>query len=353
MPQDLESAVTISEQAAHWWVIFHDGDAPSAQHREFGEWVARSPERVEAYLRMARLHQVLTSNDIRWPATDAATLIRAAKAADTNVQEFIPLRRSLPHDREPRPWQRVPLRLAFAVAAVVLIGIFSVWLAAARPQQFQTRFGEQRSIMLTDGSRITLNTASRVEVDMRHSRRLIRLLQGEVLFEVAHDPDRPFDVHAGAAVLRAVGTQFDVDSRPGSTTVTVVEGRVSVFTGNAQRDAALAPLRAADRLVIRQSGIEPAQHGVNVAAALSWTQHQLMFEQRPLGEVAEEFNRYNRQRIRIDSDELRAQKVTGVFQSNDPASFVAFLSGIPGVRISADGNGGQVVSLQSSAAPVK
>jgi transmembrane sensor len=67
--------------------------------------------------------------------------------------------------------------------------------------------------------------------------------------------------------------------------------------------------------------------------ATAWTQRRLIFEHRQLGEVAEEFNRYNRQVIEIQSAELRSQEVTGVFQANDPASFLTFLARLPGVTI--------------------
>lgn len=71
----------------------------------------------------------------------------------------------------------------------------------------------------------------------------------------------------------------------------------------------------------------------DVATAIAWTQRKLVFEHRRLGEVAEEFNRYNRTVIEIRSEELRAQEVTGVFQANDPGSFLAFLARIPGVAV--------------------
>jgi transmembrane sensor len=278
-------------------------------------------------------------------------LIRQAKAANGEVRQ-LPLRSPAARPARPRVWLQV--------AACVLLAFASGWYFLSRPQEFQTKFGEQRSVTLADGSRITLNTASKVEVDLRRDGRRIRLLEGEALFEVAHDPKRPFDVRVGDVNLRAVGTQFDVDLRLTSTTVTVVDGRVAVDVGvsagsgvGAGPAAARQVLEAADRLVIRQSRPGVTQHGINVTAALSWTNHQLVFEKRPLGEVAEEFNRYNRQRIVIDDPGLRLQEVTGVFQSNDPSSFVAFLSGIPGVRIQDDGRGNTVVTLEVAAGPSK
>jgi transmembrane sensor len=339
--------ISISEQAARWWVLFNEPGAQALEHREFADWVARSPERVEAYLRVARLHQTLGSHEVRWPATSAEELIREAQAANGEVCQL--LRRSpAEQSSSPRVWLKA--------AACVLLACAASWYFLNRPQQFQTKFGEQRSVTLADGSRITLNTASQVEVDLRRDGRLIRLLEGEALFEVAHDPKRPFDVRVGGVTLRAVGTQFDVDLRSSSTTVTVVDGRVAVDAGTG---SGVGPARgrqvleAADRLVIGHSHPGVTQHGVNVAAILAWTQHQLVFEKRPLGEVAEEFNRYNRRHIVIGDAGLRLQEVTGVFQSNDPDSFVAFLSGIPGVLVRDDGQGGALVTLGRPAGPSK
>jgi transmembrane sensor len=242
------------------------------------------------------------------------------------------------------------MRILVGLAAVLLIGVGSAWYVW-RPLQLQTKFGEQGSFLLADGSRVTLNSASKIEVRLRKDHRLVSLVAGEALFEVAHDASRPFDVRAGEATLRAVGTQFDVDMRPTRTTVTVTEGRVAVLSadGGRERGIPMPTLGAADQLVITPGGALVPRHGADVTAALSWTQHKLIFQHRSLGEVAEEFNRYNRERIVIASKELRDQEITGAFASNDPASFLGFLSGIRGVRIRDDGAGGHVVTVNENA----
>jgi transmembrane sensor len=242
------------------------------------------------------------------------------------------------------------MRFVVGLAAALLISVGSAWFVW-RPLQLQTKFGEQGSFLLEDGSRVTLNSASKIEVRLRRDHRLVRLVAGEALFEVAHDAARPFDVRAGDATLRAVGTQFDVDMRPSRTMVTVAEGRVAVLAaeGGPGHGMPMPTLGVADQLVITPGSALVPRHGVDVAAALSWTQHKLIFEHRSLGEVAEEFNRYNRERIVIASKELRDQEITGAFASDDPASFLGFLSGIPGVRIRDDGAGGHVVTVNENA----
>ena len=341
MAHDIDSTLPIPEQAAEWWVLLHSDEASPADHREFGEWVARSPERVAAYLQTARLSNALQSGTIRWPDTTPEVLIREAQQPSQNVLPFLP-GASVTSQPEQRGRTGLRARWGLALAATLIIGIGSpVWFVLTSPQQYKTKFGEERSILLDDGSRVTLNTSSTIEVELGKRSRVVRLVEGEALFDVAHDPGRPFDVRADSAVLRAVGTQFNVDLRPSQTTVTVVEGRVQV-------GSALI-LGAADRVVITKAGPGTPVHGANVAAATSWMQHQLVFEHRPLREVAAEFNRYNRDKVVIVGAQLEQQEVTGVFQSNDPASFVAFLASIPGVQIRAGANGAHIVAAQDAA----
>jgi transmembrane sensor len=193
-------------------------------------------------------------------------------------------------------------------------------------------------------------------VSMVKDRRTVTLLSGEALFQVAHDASRPFEVKTGDTTIRAVGTQFDVDRRTTGTTVTVVEGKVAVFTAPASSndgEASNLPLTAGEQLTVAPRS---KSHTVraNVAAATAWTQRKLIFENRPLGEVAAEFNRYNRQSIDIRSPELRSQEVTGAFQANDPDSFMLFLAKIPDVNIERSSDGRSfVVTLDEQAATAK
>jgi transmembrane sensor len=357
MASDMEATISILEQASHWWELLHSDSASNSDHREFGEWVARSPERVEAYLQTARLAKAIKSPRLIWPTTAAEVLIREAKASREAVLPFSTTRVSASVGRG--EGRRVQRRFAWAAAAVLFIGVGLALFVRQTPQEFRTALGEQRSVLLADGSRATLNTASTIEVIMQKGRREVRLVQGEALFEVAHDAVRPFLVRAGNALLKDVGTRFNVDIRSNGTTVTVVEGQVAVDSAATSESAAAQAshgvgdsvealiLRANDRVLVTPAGVGTPQRGVNVAASVAWTQRQLMFEHRPLSEVAEEFNRYNKDRIDIDSAELRRQEVTGVFDAKDPASFVAFLSSVPGVEIREGANGTHIVLLRS------
>jgi transmembrane sensor len=351
---DLERTTSVFEQAAHWWELLDGDSASNSDHREFGEWVAKSPERVEAFLQTARLVKAARSPRVKWPITSAEALIRDAKASSETVLPFSAAQ--ITAAVTGRAARFPGNRIAWAAAAMLLLCVGLTLFVLETPQVFNTALGEQRSVLLADGSRVTLNTASAVEVRIHKSRREVRLVHGEALFEVAHDAARPFLVRAGNAVLKDMGTQFNVDMRSSATTVTVVEGQVDVESageGSATRAGhaageAIVPLLlgANERVVVTPAGIGTPQRGINVAASLAWTQRQLMFEHRPLSEVAEEFNRYNKDRIEIENADLKRQEVTGVFEAKDPGSFVAFLSSIPGVEIREGASGAHIVTIR-------
>jgi transmembrane sensor len=278
---------------------------------------------------------------LRWPATRAEDLVRAALDAPNTP---IPFRRPFaPKSRAPR----IPRAWKWSGLAVSLFGLAVLaWLALFHHVRYHTKVGEQRTVLLKDGSRVTLNTASVIEVHLSADRREVRLHSGEALFEVAHDPSRPFEVHTGNAVARAVGTQFDVFKRGDSTVVTVIEGRVVMLDSVAAlAQPGLPALTRGDRVIVHNEGGFELTKGIDTSEATAWLRQQLIVRRRPLGEVAEEFNRYNVGRLDIRSPALRAEPITGTFQSNDPGPLVSFLAGIPGVQIVRDGSGGYVVTL--------
>jgi transmembrane sensor len=331
---EIDATSSITEQASAWWMLLNHGDASPSDHHAFGEWVARSPERVEAFLQTARLTRALQSKDLQWPNTPVETLIREAKSGPAEVIG-LPVRRQRKASMEYRASQWTRRLLAAGIVALVVGAVGWRFLSTER---YQTAIGEQRSVVLSDGSVVTLNTSSDIEVHMAKDHRTVELLSGEALFQVARDPARPFDVAAGNATVRVVGTQFNIDRRPSATTVTVVEGKVAVFTGDDASSgpgadkATNLPVAAGEQLTVAPN-MTPHAARADIATAIAWTQRKLVFEHRPLGEVADEFNRYNRERIEIQSPQLRNQEITGVFEANNPESFMTFLEKIPDVRV--------------------
>jgi transmembrane sensor len=273
------------------------------------------------------------------------TLLEEARAYDMDgvVSLEAPMRmHGLPSEQisKPRTWS-----FATSMAAIVLLLAASTlwWLRDGEflglPKTYQTAHGEQRVAQLPDGSELHLNSDSAVVVRYTGKERLLELARGQALFTVAHDDRRRFRVAAGGAHVLAVGTQFDVYRKPDATVVTVVEGTVGVLVGEPQSpDIRELPVNATRveagyQLRVDAGGVSAQPIPVDVRQAVAWQQRKIAFEQRPLGEVADEFNRYSTIPIEIDDAALRALPISGVFDAYDIDSFVAFLQTLDGVRV--------------------
>ena len=119
--------------------------------------------------------------------------------------------------------------VAATVFCVALISNFIGWGSDTVNVAYSTAVGQQRTLELPDGSKLYLNTNSQVKVDFSEGYRNIKLLQGEVHFEVAKDQSRPFSVYAGRGRVQAVGTAFTVLFQDNQDVdVVVSEGSVSL-----------------------------------------------------------------------------------------------------------------------------
>jgi transmembrane sensor len=318
----------IYTEACRWFVEFRSGDVDDTMRSEFDHWMRQSPEHLSAYIEIAAIWNDGATLDPahRW-TTDS--LVTEAREVHENI---VPLRSAVSGTAEKQPSpsgtsRRVRLvAVSIAAACILAVALF----AALRIPTYATAIGEQRSIVLADGSTVELNTRSRIKVHYSDETRSIELLEGQALFQVIKDPARPFVVMSGGTVVRAVGTQFDVFKTRDGTVVTVVEGRVAIVGKGAT--AAWEPVSAGRQVTVRQTSVEESVHP-NIAGAIAWRQRQLVFESASLTQVAEEFNRYNKRQLIIQDAGLYGFHISGVFSSTDPASLVRFLRERPGVHI--------------------
>jgi transmembrane sensor len=378
----------IYEEACDWFIECRAGDLDNAARAEFDRWLRKSPEHQGAYLEIAAIWNEGPTLDPanRWDfdklidqaAEDPANIIAWERTRSTNhTSQSVPNRIEanelttaaiLPSPPEgggshprlvPLSAARTGRRRLFAIAASVLLA--TVALATymlTTGGVYATALGEQRSLPLSDGSTVELNSLSKIRVGYSEHQRTVDLLQGQALFHVAKDPARPFIVRIGQTRVRAVGTQFDVYRKPDGTIVTVVEGRVAILNEGrpsgpkhegerglrnpapgtevadiAQQEGGGAIfLTAGEQITVSPKRSRKTVHP-NLAGATSWTQRQLVFDSASLADVAEEFNRYNERKLVIDPSALETLHVSGVFSSTDPASLIRFLRDRPSLRV--------------------
>jgi transmembrane sensor len=227
--------------------------------------------------------------------------------------------------------RRLPLWGAVAAVLVCVIGGGSWWWLT-EANAYVTKVGEQRSTKLADGSFIYLNTDSKVEVNFSDKARSVRLVRGEAMFVVEHDSSRPFTVTAGETSVRALGTQFNVRRRSNGADVAVVEGTVQVTALDEPQQ-----LAAGEETQVVKGRIAP-KASRPVAEAVAWRQRRLVFHDAKLADVADEFNRYNRTKIRIEGDAARDIQLSGIFDADRPQALMLYAAKNAEFSVEPEGN---------------
>ncbi len=275
-----------------------------------------TPQSISEVQRTAHAWVIrLTSGSVQ--PSDVAAARAWCEQAPEHQQAFVEARRlwSLSaHLAEPRAAARPSSRRVWAmgIAASLVLGLGVAWAQyMALDADYYTGTAERRQVTLADGSHITLNTNSAVDVNFTDDGRRITLRKGEAVFDVKPDPQRPFSVQAGALSATALGTIYAVRRDGEHVDVTVRRGRVAVT--NAPDKVTLS---AGETVGGRADGLG-AKQSVVVDTILAWEQGRLVFEMTPLAQVLEQVERYRPGIILIRDTSLGALKVSGTFQLDD------------------------------------
>ncbi|HEY8521626.1 MAG TPA: FecR domain-containing protein [Gammaproteobacteria bacterium] len=328
------------------WIVSLDEGLTDDERRELEAWLAADPRHAKALLRLAET----------WDRFEALS----------ELARMFPLEQYPPRRRRwlalhGGTWRLKPALLAAALAAAVGLGT-AAWYArpgavapdapepiqvalpdargndgpavaaeasAAAQRSYQTAVGEQLSARLPDGSVITLNTDTLLDVDYTPAERRVAIRRGEASFNVASEPARPFRVLAGGAVVQAVGTVFNVLAAADRVEVTVSEGRVRVTSAEPEAPPEGRPAAPAEPALDMTVGagevavIGGPQEAVRRAdaleleAKLAWQQGMLIFRGDPLETVLADVSRYTTVKFTIADDSIRAKRVGGYFRTGD------------------------------------
>ncbi|OCT21546.1 FecR family protein [Pseudomonas putida] len=303
------------EQAAAWFVRMQDAPDDSALRERLQHWLDERPEHRQEYELLGRL----------WCAAD-----------------FIPPER-LEALCEPEPVRQLPRRrlLRQALAAGVALAALGLGWGGWQYQQMNhhdvlaTQAGERRMFELPDGSRLELNSATRIDVAFSAGRRQLRLLAGEAMFSVAHDSGRPFVVDTAQGSVTVTGTRFDVRQDNGLTRVAVEQGSVKV-EGAA---GSLAQLGAGQGAHIDHQGKVAAPYTINAAALTAWRQGKLVFDNATLTEVVSEVSRYRSHPLYVAPGKVANLRLSSTFSTDDPDALLRALPNILPVAVKTHSDG--------------
>jgi transmembrane sensor len=329
----------IAEEAATWCLRLADDDMSEAEREDFALWLERSPtHRAEFEAISGIWDNAADLSDVFRAEIDSIRPADQAEKPETNTKGPAPMRRSL-------QWGMG------AIAASLVAGTIAAWLLFSQgtpnpglPQapiqqvaesHYSTLKGESRRLRLEDGSYVHLNTDTRVSVAYDAGERLIKLEAGEALFEVRHQPTRPFIVMAGETRVRAIGTKFVVSTVRPDLSVTVTEGKVRVsWPQENGRPVTAVDLVKGERAIINPSVTQPValQADINADKLLSWREGKLAFDGEPLKAVVADFNRYNDMLLTLADPSIEGLEISGYFDANDPQGFAGVMEKVANLR---------------------
>ena len=214
---------------------------------------------------------------------------------------------------------------AIAAMLVAIVGV-SLWNDRARPYAVETAPGEQRSVRLADGSEIILSGGSRVTLD-RADARTASVDRGQMLFRIRHDAAHPFQVTAGDTRMVDLGTVFDVARDPGRTRVAVAEGAVMLDPQGAR--LRLDPGQA----VVATGGELRRQRAADVGG---WRDGRLTFDAAPLADVARDLSRQLGRPVAADPA-IADRPFSGTIDIRNLKDDPALLGRLLAVRVRVDG----------------
>ena len=313
---------TPEEAAAVWFGLKRSGTMTDAEVREFEVW-ALEPDNRAAY--------------------DNLELYWLVAAAVRNDPQVLALR-----DEAARTWRLgrrlwIGGALAASLAIAIVGGLAAIqWPApggsgsAQRPalaqrifgqsQTFRTSVGQTTSVLLPDGSTVTLDTDTVIRAKLNGEERRLVLEKGRAFFRVAKDKTRPFVVLAAGRTITATGTAFDVRADPDNFEVTLVEGRVRVedpVRPKAGQPPQVTEMIAGSQLVADEKRWTIAE--ADLPKQTSWLSGRLTFDNEPLSQVVAEMNRYSDKKIVLAGPGVGEAPILGVFKAGDVDAFVRAL----------------------------
>jgi transmembrane sensor len=307
---------SLAETAARWFAL-RRRKPDCIEEKQFADWLEADPAHRQAYDEVSR----------SWDTAAVAAADPMVVKMRTDALMARPV-------REQRDYSR--LWGVLATASLVLIAFTGVslmqpdWLGStgdiASNQDrivFRTNVGERATATLEDGSTVVLNTSSILEINYSKLRRDVRLIAGQALFKVAHDPARPFIVAAASHEVVAVGTEFEVRLDGEKIQVALLQGRVRVEPIAARRGTAaadsVAVMAPGEQLVASAAGM--VVNRADVEELVSWKSGRVRFDNMRLGDAVAEMNRYSRTRILIDDPAAADIRITGAFRVGQSYTF--------------------------------
>lgn len=314
--------------ALDWLLRVSQAPNDTFVQRQMEQWRDASPENAEALRKAERVWkltgQLAPATADKWPKVPTPV------AESQPVPEAVALQ---PRHAAPRAGRTRTLRWAMggALAACLVVAV-APNINTRLQADFHTAQGVRQEVQLPDGSRATLDADSAIAVAFTSGERDVRLLRGQVFFEVRPDRERPFKVKAGELDVTVTGTAFNVDLESATVRVAVQHGSVKVTEHDSER--VLSPgLTAGQRLDFNSENGQSRLDSLPASRIATWRKGQLIADNARLGEMVAELQRYLPATIWLKDAQLAELRITGVYDTGNPEAALRAMAQPHGVRL--------------------
>lgn len=321
----------IAAEAATWIARLHGPDRSPKMEQEVRDWLAKSAAHRRAFEKCTDIWQDVACLTVRDVYAGAAARSMAIAMAG---------------ERRWARWRWPLLGLGVLSIAAAAFAAHCWWDVDV----YATKVGEQQQVVLEDGTRMSLNTDTRVRVDIDADLRSVQVAGGEAIFEVAKDPHRPFVVKVADSEVVAVGTVFSVrvpgsssEARDEPLAVTLIEGQISVRAASGGAGQGMAPaqpvtMQAGERIVLAKRTGDAKAPAIqrldrpHLDQMVAWKRGEAVFDNVSLPEAVTEMNRYTRTPIVLIGDASKL-RVSGLYHTGDSPGFARAVAALHGLQL--------------------
>jgi len=305
---------SVQQQANDWLIKLETGGLADGEETLFVEWLEANDSHAEAFYEAEQTWQMMSTAakaELSQSQQQGATVHHLDTARIKHKSQNINKQA-----QSPILTRYLPLAATFILTFMAMFFQQDIWFALSADHYTAT--GERRDVTLSDGTVISLNTDSAIELAYTGEKRLIKLMTGEIYVDVFPDKNRPLVVQAGEMQVTALGTEFIVrkaeDENP---VVTVTEHSVKVESLQVTALQTVLEQGQQVRLLEQRDKLTKVE-AIDVRLSQSWRDGKLIFKQEPLYKVVEELARYTDAKIIIRERSVKALKVTGVLNADTP-----------------------------------
>lgn len=321
--------ITVAE---NWYNQISAQNVTDSSQKEFKKWFEQDPAHQQAYAQIYICHE----ENFSCPPADMAEM------SNINVETA---------NDQPTVKRYSSFMKYGAIAAVLLVAFltFNIYREVPETIEYSTQIAEIREILLEDGSMITLGASSRISVaEFTSDERRVFLEEGEALFDIAHDTQKPFIVKSGKTEIQVLGTRFNLNRTVDYLAVSLLEGKIEVHQ---EITSSIVPfLREEETVTLYAAQIIRVKNGIlnypesrKTSQMASWVRGKLSYFNAPLSVVISDINRYSLSPVTIKDKSLENLPVTAVFGTDQIDIMVKGLSQILPIVITQGEDGSYII----------